>query len=750
MRRLCLCLAATFLLFVIAAPALRAQSPPWTGVVSADRAINWGEAGVSGYPYGAVPSAAWTQCGATIAAYGTSSSPASPATIQTAITTCTPGGNGGNTYIQLGSGNFYLSGSFYVKGAQNFEIRMSPTTTIHFYGSTGAGGDNCGGIYASICFESADVNYTASPSNVENWTAGYTQGTTVVTLAAVPNLKIGNPIIFDQLIDTTDAGSYLEQQATTNGNPYTSPGSPGPYSGQGGQVRTGRGLTHQYTVVGCNGSTTIGASCSGTNVAVTIDPPLEEPNWNSSLSPQAWWATYPSRNVGVQFGNVDDTNTGCTGGNSMGVGFFNVVNGWAIGMGDVNECLAHVAAYYANRLTVENGYWFLARYSTSESYGFSGYVTDDSLIQNNISQAIAGAVILQEGSVGNVIFGNFEINGYYQSSGYVISWANTHGIGNDLNLFEENIGSRFGIDAIHGTGNMNAFDRNLATATNVVCWISGPQSNPPVLSDYLGASWGTCTNGLQAVQNDSFHRFNNWLGNVLGTTGINTAYQNTMGAVYSIGQGYTDGVTNVTVPADSTVAQTMFRWGNCDPTNGGAGGTPFTSCQFNSSEVPTTGTLATSQQPYAQTVPGSHTLPASFYYTSRPTWWPASKPWPAIGPDVTGGNISGVNGLAYTNPAEDCYNSLSGSTSNGTGGPFPFDANTCYAAIAPAPPAPATMFVIKILTEELNEAKNAIPDDLFGARVPRGLYQEGGSKPASAAAERGPFDSGGVDAEFRQ
>jgi hypothetical protein len=51
-------------------------------------------------------------------------------------------------------------------------------------------------------------------------------------------------------------------------------------------------------------------------------------------------------------------------------------------------------------------------------------------------------------------------------------------------------------------------------------------------------------------------------------------------------------------------------------------------------------------------VPATHKLPASFYLPGKPSWWGA-VPWPAIGPDVTGG--TDPTGHVYANPAEACY-----------------------------------------------------------------------------------------------
>jgi hypothetical protein len=118
-------------------------------------------------------------------------------------------------------------------------------------------------------------------------------------------------------------------------------------------------------------------------------------------------------------------------------------------------------------------------------------------------------------------------------------------------------------------------------------------------------------------------------------------------------------------------------WGNVDAFHG------FTSPQFNASEVPT-GLVGNGkyvpQIVFQPQLPASNTLPASFFYSSKPSWWPALKAWPIVGPDVTGGNVSGVNGTVYTNPAEDCYLNVMGGAANGEGAVLAFSANACYSA----------------------------------------------------------------------
>jgi hypothetical protein len=109
-----------------------------------------------------------------------------------------------------------------------------------------------------------------------------------------------------------------------------------------------------------------------------------------------------------------------------------------------------------------------------------------------------------------------------------------------------------------------------------------------------------------------------------------------------------------------------MRWGNYDTVNDAS--------RFVSGEVPS------GLSDYPNSVPGNNNLPASFYKAGQPSWWvtPFGTPaWPAIGPDVSGGSISGVGGHVYKIPARLCYENLS---HNG-GNPnliTNFNADNCY------------------------------------------------------------------------
>jgi hypothetical protein len=413
------------------------------------------------------------------------------------------------------------------------------------------------------------------------------------------------------------------------------------------------------------------------------------PNWSAINSPQAWWASGPVENVGVEELSIDATNSGFGAGWGSGVEFFNVLNGWVKGVRTIATSRAAVQAYYSARVTVRDSYFFLATNSTSTSYGFECYASSDDLVENNIFQAIAGPLTINGSCEGAVLGYNFAIMQYYTSSaGWTMPMSNSHGINTDYDLYEGNIGSEVNGDVFHGPHNMDTLFRNYFTGNLPACTTS------PFGTAYLSAVFGACTSNQVPIELLSFSRFFNIVGNVLGQPGIQNGYT-TGTPIYALGAGDSGSLGTgpvVTVPNDPVVQSSIMRWGNWDVvTNatrwcGNSSDPGWSTTCGSTSEVPASYAF------YPNAVPSSTTLPASFYYSSQPSWWPASKPWPLIGPDVSGGNISGLGGHANTNPAEDCYLNTMGGASNGTGGPYTFDADSCYGSSAPTsgPPQPPT------------------------------------------------------------
>jgi hypothetical protein len=154
-----------------------------------------------------------------------------------------------------------------------------------------------------------------------------------------------------------------------------------------------------------------------------------------------------------------------------------------------------------------------------------------------------------------------------------------------------------------------------------------------------GTGWTSALNGL-----------NFWCNNQTGvgpiTVTVNTATTLTLASsgpstcsAYTIGSGpesFPAGPSNVAGYWVGLASGTLFQHGNFD--------------------------IASNSVIWASSV--THALPASFFLSSQPSWWHTAygtPPWPAIGPDVTGGNVdnSTLGGHVNQIPAELCYNGLS-------------------------------------------------------------------------------------------
>ncbi len=646
-----------------AQPLFWANKSPAAGVLAPGRFTAWTPGAVDGIPTNR------TQCGTTACATVTSNGASSTSAQINAAIASAPA----NTYVLLPAGTYSsATGCISFGGVSNVTLRGAGANQT-FLAPTSTSG--CGGSIGMVSAGSSQNGPVAVSGNV-------VQGSNTITLPSVPNLVVGNPIILDQLDPTCDDGGIF---VSGTGSSYTctptSPGLGGPYSEDGGAngIRGGSGCSsnpsgcyHQQQIVmvtSCNGVTTVGSACSGTNVVVGFYPGLHMPNW-STANMFAWWATKPLLADGVEDLSVNSANN--SGANSIEIE--NCQGCWVKGVTSQQSSEAHVQLLYANLTIIRNNYFFLTQNSATVSYGVECFACSDSLVENNIFQAVTTPEISNGTSTGNVWGYNFTVNGFYTgSTNYSIPARGDHAAGSDTNLSEGNISNGFTGDNIHGTANMMTFFRNYYSV-EPECWESG---------SYSAATYGACTSGITIMQDYAFHRFYSMIGNVLGTTGITKTYCN---GTTSCSGGYTANNTNVlgvgygnTVSNDPNTVATVMLWGNADSATG------FGSPRFNCSEVPqfpAQGTATSSiygvQFPYLNPCPSSETLPASFYYSSTPSWWPSGKPWPIIGPDVTGGNVSGVSGEVYTNPAEDCYLNVLGGTASGTSGVLSFNETTCY------------------------------------------------------------------------
>jgi hypothetical protein len=277
-----------------------------------------------------------------------------------------------------------------------------------------------------------------------------------------------------------------------------------------------------------------------------------------------------------------------------------------------------------------------------------------------------------------------------------------------MNLFEGNSFLGIWADDAWGTSTQTTYFRNM-----LVGWQTGKTSAtfPIMMRDYIRAF--------------------NVVGNVMGQPGYHNQYQayatSTSGgigaanedtSIYSLGWGATGAgcSAGAITTCDPLVFTTLMRWGNWDvvtnavkwdSTEASPAAVPYINANFTSSYF---GSLA-------------HTLPASLYYSSKPSWWPSSKAWPPTGPDVATGNLGTCSGGTYSGaqatasgqctggtfgvqygshatsiPAQDCYLNVMHGTPDGTGNLLNFDASLCYASsqTSLAPPTPPTNLVTTI------------------------------------------------------
>jgi len=633
------------ILLLLSLPSL-AQAQLWRGIIDPARAIDWQTAvGVSG----GIPSGTWTQCGSTIAPYT-----GSAATINNAIAAC-----GANQFVRLGTGTFSLSSPINLEGHPNVAVRGGGALTTKIVMSSGS--STCGStISAYACMGSSQSHGTFAIGSSTTWTAGYAQGATVITLGSVAGIS-ANP--GSESILTLDQ----DDDAADTGNVVMSIGS-GFVIGSVPDARSCGGASTGVTgtpVSGCTGQTAQRSqqqmvkvtAINGNNV--TIFPGLYMPNWRSSHNPGAWWQSSPGRHNGFEDVTFDmlalSSNNGVQVSNCFECWLRNV----RILVGA--NFRTQVQLYRAYRTEIRDSYLYSTHTGGgAQSYGFESFSADATLVINTISHHNSARWLIGVGSANTVAY-NYSFDdtssGNFFWADQMDHDASTH------NFYEGNQGAYHVQDTVHGPHMFHTDFRNQFTG-------NAPQ----------GPATKTAETSPEIIMSHS--RYANVIGSVLGTTGYHNRYQNRATidsasgcdrSIYAL--GYTDTSCQGPsggVPLDGVVATTLMRWGNCDAVTG------FNACKFDITEVPS------GISPFPNAVPASQTLPASFLYSSKPAaWWgtPWGVPaWPAVGPDVTGGDVPNTGGRAYKNPARLCFENAGGDPAYPSSSPriLNFDSKTCY------------------------------------------------------------------------
>ena len=536
-----------------------------------------------------------------------------------------------NGVVLLSAGTYTLSSGITFRGANNVTLRGAGPDQTILRFT---GPDSCGGLYANVCIHGPSDVWSGNvpTTNLRNWTAGYEKGSTRLTLDSASGLSVGQMVILDQADDAADTGGVFVCGTRT-------------CSQEGGPAgRPGRAQQQYVQVTAISGN------------QVTISPGVYMTNWRASQTPQMWWWGASATGNGVEGMTLDHTASSGT----TGIGFKNAYDCWIKNVKSLNANRNHIWLYTTARIEVRDSYFYGTQNAASLSYGVELYATGDNRIMNNIFEHVT-APMMTGNSSGVVLAYNFMTDMYYTVSNWMMAGSQgSHDAGTGMNLFESNVGNAFLMDNYHGTGNLATVFRNRLTGTE-----------------------GTKTSNTIPVNLFGYNRYVNILGNVLGTAGYHQTYEysqastsgSTDRSIYVLGYSGVGSGSTAGLPYDGMVRSSMVRWGNYDVVSSGA--------QWKGAEVPA-----------GVAVPASNALPPSLFMASRPGWWGA-MPWPAIGPDVTGG--SDAAGYAHPIPAQACFRA-SGRRADGT---LAFDPKACYPETAspttpggggaPSPPVNVTV-----------------------------------------------------------
>lgn len=593
---------------------------PWSNILSPSRAIDWGKAGLPAtFPDGETTSNPWTPptrpaCSSSQAGV-TVPVPAgiTAAALGAALHACSVA-NPSGSYLQLASGTFNLS-----TGDGFFRFSDYGANNVTLRGN-GAQNTTISGVTISwgSSGNGGGGTLTASPAK------GATS-VTIGTLMGTPS--VGNLAWFTQC-DTGYSGTPLHA------------GAYGPTLGCAGTYADNGGLFVCFHSIICDQSggdedttsrqsqqqmvriTSVTNNGDGT-YTVGFTPGLYMPNWSTSRTAALQWA-----------GGAVSTGDGLEDATVGGIYPTLAYASWVRGVAMVQFSNPHslVSLNFSKNFLIANNYFY--DQATTENSGTTLAVQFDSdnLIINNIFHT--GIQEINGGNSGDVYAYNYTRDfstSYYEAQEF------QHGSSGVpmLILDEGNVAGGLSYDDTWSTHLLNTTFRN---------WFSCGDA-PYNIAGFSG----------MAIQVGSFARFTNHIGNALGGQPQCPSYKGSSNA------------NKMQFSGSDTLAQTSaMLWGQYDAASGLQ--------QFNSSEVPTS--LAVNAALFVNSIPASHTLPASFFMnsmTAHPSggtglnWWKVctnyptcsttqTPPMPPIHPENTGGAY--LNGHVDAIPAMVAYNTL--------------------------------------------------------------------------------------------
>jgi hypothetical protein len=298
---------------------------------------------------------------------------------------------------------------------------------------------------------------------------------------------------------------------------------------------------------------------------------------------------------------------------------------------------------------ISNNYIFNdTNLDSTYSAGIQSMTTSATLLLNNI---IVGGVESWEGFGGNA--GNvFAYNiGRDAFTSYAANIFYDHHAYSSFDLFEGNQVAYGQEDDTWGTHDLDTYFRNYSSC--------------------FDAPYKAGAVNPKGMAIGGYHRFENLIGNAIGTLSQCATYQNsTGGSIFQINA------------SDPLVAGTLLRWGNVSVVTQSTDTPANSGIRFVTSELPLN--LTGVNGVLSSLLPTNDNLPCSFFLTGSSTsctptynggtgisWWKVCKTWtafpttcattqtqpfPIAGPELTGGRY--VNGYAYDTPASVAWQNL--------------------------------------------------------------------------------------------
>lgn len=602
------------------------QSLPWSSILPSGTGIDWSQVGIQG----GIPDASWTQSGSTLSAAASPCSNGSgdcTTTIQNALNSC-----GTDHFVLLGTGTFKYTTLALPSNCVLRGTTGTPTTPTVM---------NCVGTgFSCISFGSATAPSTGTSTAISS---GATQGSTSIVVASATGISAGKLLLINQLDP-----SFVTEVGTEGTCTWCANGFPGS-SGQVVEVLTVVGTTVTfrpplYYTYSPNTPKAYPFSFGATNAGleyVQLFGNASSLNCNSPCGVISMDGTKYSWMRGVEMNFTNDGNSGSGGGAFAQISY---------SMGnEFRDSFLHDGFDHGPG---QNDNQFALRLMSSAN-----------LVENNIIYRGHVGVMFEWGGGGNVVAYNYFDGNYHDSpTAWMIMDTDTHGAHPWFNLIEGNIAQKAQTDTIWGSSSHFTFFRN---------WYWGsrqyvPPFNSRGVLNFGSAVWEDSSAAVQGMAIDYLSVFDNLVGNVVGSTHLQTLTP----------PGY------LINPATGGGNPSCIRIGyNTDTTN------PGTPNNYSGTFIH--GTLDCNAGTFVWTSGVTHTLPISFYLALKPAYWPAAMPYPPIGPDVSGG--TGFDGFANANPAQACFNN---STKDSNGYPI-FDPIACYAIPSPPQTAPASVIFAK-------------------------------------------------------